>query len=98
MGLAALVRLVPKPGAEDELRTRALDVVADVQGEPGNLLTLVMRDPQSPGDVIMFEVFADQAAIDAHNAAPHSLEKGPFVHALLDRPMEVQRFETLDFG
>jgi quinol monooxygenase YgiN len=96
MAKGALVRLVPKPGAEEELLARLIDVAGDVRGEPGNLLTVVMRDPRQPGDVILFEVFADEAAIEAHNAAPHSLAKGPFVHALLDRPMDVQRFETID--
>ena len=96
MPLAALCRLTPRPGEEAELLTRLLDVAVDVRTEPGNLVTLVLRDPEQPGDVLMFEVFLDQAAIVAHREAQHSIDKGPAVHALLDTPMRVQRFETIE--
>ena len=96
MALAALCRLTPSPGAEAELLRRILDVAGDVRTEPGNLLTLVMRDPERPHDVLMFEVFRDQAAITTHNEAPHSVQKGPAIRALLETPMQVQRFESID--
>jgi quinol monooxygenase YgiN len=95
MPTGGLVRLIPKPGAEAELLARALDVAADVRDEPGNVIALVLRDPARPDDVLMFELFADQQAVEAHRAARHSLEKGPRVHALLETPMEIQRLETI---
>ncbi len=94
MPLAALCRLTPKPGAEEELLTRLLDVAKDVRTEPGNLVTYVLRDPEQPGDVLMFEIFEDMDAILAHREAQHSIDKGPAVHAILNGPMQVQRFET----
>lgn len=95
MSIGGLVRLIPKPGAEAELLERALDVARDVAGEPGNVLALVLRDPASPGDVFMLELFQDEAAIEAHRAAPHTVEKGAAVHGLLAMPMIVQKFEAI---
>lgn len=96
MSIGALVTLVAKPGAEDEMLTRLKDVAQDVRGEPGNLLTLLLADEARPGEVLMVEVYRDQAAIEAHKSAPHTREKGPEVHALLAEPMRVRWLEVID--
>ena len=96
MPIGGFVRLIPKAGAEEELLARALDVAADVRTEPGNVLTLVMHDTEQSNDVFMFELFRDQAAVEAHRVARHSVEKGPFIHALLEVPMEIRRLETIE--
>ena len=94
--IGGLVRLVPQAGAEQDLLARALEVANDVRTEPGNRLALVMRDPREPDTVFMLELFSDAAAIEAHRVAPHTVEKGPKLQALLKTPMEIQRFETID--
>lgn len=94
MAKGGFVRLVPKAGAEAELLERALDVAEDVRTEPGNLLTLVLQDPDRPGEVFMLELFEDEAAVEAHRVAKHTVEKGPKVHAILETPMEIQHIET----
>ncbi|MCB2077342.1 MAG: antibiotic biosynthesis monooxygenase [Novosphingobium sp.] len=96
MAIGGFVRLIPKAGAEDELLERALDVVKDVRTEPGNVLSMVFRDPKAPRDVFMLELFRDDAAVEAHRVATHSVEKGPHIHAILETPMEVQWVETMD--
>lgn len=97
MAVGGFVRLIPRAGAEDELRERALDVAKDVRTEPGNLFTAVFSDPDNPGELLMLEIFTDQDAIDAHRVASHTVDKGQFVHALLETPMKVTRVETLDW-
>lgn len=97
MAIGGLVKLSPQAGAEEELLRRIQDVAEDVRGEPGNLLTLIMRDPENSRDIFMLELFADQSAIEAHRKARHTVEKGPSVHALLDVPMQTQRFEVSDW-
>lgn len=98
MPIGGLVRLSPKPGVEAELLERALEVAGDVSREPGNVLALVLRDPAAPNDVFMLELFKDDAAVEAHRVATHTVEKGPRVHALLATPMEIQRFQTIEAG
>ena len=96
MAIGGFVRLVPKAGKEQELLERAIDVAHDVRTEPGNLVTYVLRDRENGRDVLMFELFTDQAAIEAHREAEHSKAKGPAIHALLETPMQVQWVETTD--
>lgn len=98
MAIGALVTLVPKPGAEQELLERVKDVACDVRGEPGNLLTILLRDPEHAGTVLMFEIYRDQAAIDAHRSAPHTIEKGPAVHGILAEPMHARWFDVIDWS
>lgn len=94
MAIGGFVRLIPKAGKEDELLERLLDVAEDVRTEPGNLVTYVLRDKENRRDVLMFELFTDEAAIDAHREAEHSRGKGPAIHAILETPMQVQWVET----
>lgn len=98
MAIGGFVRLSPKPGAEAELLMRAVDMVGDIRTEPGNVLALLFRDPEQSGDVFMLEMFKDQAAIEAHRVASHSVVKGPAVHALLQSPMEIRRLEIIEPG
>ena len=97
MLIGALVTLTPKPGAERELQERVLDVANDVRKEPGNIMTLVFRDPEHPDDMLMLELFRDAAAMDEHKVAPGTVQKGPAIHALLAEPMKVRWLETLDW-
>lgn len=96
MAIGGFVRLIPKAGKESELLERALDVAEDVRTEPGNLVTYVLRDRENGRDILMFELFTDEAALEAHRDAEHSRTKGPAVHALLEVPMQVQRVESAD--
>lgn len=97
MAIGAFVTLKPKPGAATELFERTIDVIRDVRAEPGNLMSVVLRDPQAPDTVLLFEIYRDQAAIEAHRVAPHSIEKGPAIHALLAEPYHTRWYETIDW-
>ena len=96
MAIGGFVRLVPKAGKETELLERLRDIAEDVRAEPGNLATYVMRDREGGRDLLMFELFTDQAAIEAHKEAEHSRIKAPAIYALLETPMQVQPVEILD--
>jgi len=97
MPIAAFVTMTAKPGAEDELLARLTDVIADVRTEPGNLLAVIVRDPAEPGKFYEFAIYKDQAAIEAHRAADHSVNKGPLVRELFSEPMQPRMFETVDW-
>lgn len=98
MPLGAIVTLVPQPGRAAELRQRALDVADVVRDEPGNVLSLVLSDPQNPEHTLMLELFRDQAAIDAHKLAPATVDHGPLVAPLLAEPIRRLRVETVDWA
>jgi len=70
--LAIWVKVRVKP----ELRQRFLeaievDALASERDEPGCLRFNVLRDEQDETLYYFFEVYRDQAALDAHRATPH---------------------------
>jgi quinol monooxygenase YgiN len=60
-----------KAGKENELRAATLTLVAQVRGEPNNLLYFLHEDHEAPGHFVFYEIFATQADFEAHNATPH---------------------------
>ncbi|MBO0691786.1 MAG: antibiotic biosynthesis monooxygenase [Acidimicrobiaceae bacterium] len=59
-----------------ELRDRFLEVIehdatASVRDEPGCLRFEVLQDASDPDTYYFFEVYADEAAINAHRETPH---------------------------
>lgn len=98
MPLAALIRMTPKPGKAEQLRTLVARAAAHNRTEPGNLLTLVLEDPADPDATMMFEVFADADAVDAHRAAPHAKADAPAIHALMATPLEARWFHADDWS
>lgn len=60
-----------KPGKEDELRAATLPLVAQVRGDPANLVYFLQEDRAKPGHFVFYEVFATRADFEAHNAMPY---------------------------
>jgi quinol monooxygenase YgiN len=60
-----------KPGKEDALRAATLPLIAQVRGDPKNLVYFLQEDRAKPGHFIFYEIFASQADFEAHNAMPY---------------------------
>lgn len=95
MAIGAFVTLTPKPGAHAELLEKTVEVIGDVRTEPGNVMSVTLRDPDQPEKIFLFEIYRDQAAIDAHKVAAHSVEKGPAIHAMFGEPLHTRWLETI---
>ncbi len=52
----------------DELRN---DALGSEQNEPGCMMFNIARDDDDPNLLRLFEVYRDDAAVDAHAATPH---------------------------
>lgn len=78
------------------LRTRGTEAIGEIRSKPGNILVMMLCDPEHPENTLLFEIFEDAAAIEAHHAAAHTARNGPAIHALLGKPMHTRRFETQD--
>ena len=70
--LVNLVKVRVKP----EQRQRFLDAIehdalASERDEPGCLRFNVIQDRQDPNVYLLYEVYEDEKALDAHRAAPH---------------------------
>jgi quinol monooxygenase YgiN len=94
MATAFFVTMTARPGGGEALRAAALDIVGDVAAEPGCLAAWVLADPADPLRTHVFEVYRDEAAIEAHKASAHVRDKGPPLRALYAVPAEVRAFDA----
>lgn len=92
---AVVAEVQAKPGMERALREVTLPLVAAVRSEPNNLLYFLHEDRESPGHFIFYEVFATQAAFEAHNATPHVQAWFARLPELAKGPVKVTRMELL---
>ena len=67
--IEATAFITPAPGRVDELRERLRAVVARTVEEPGCLEFRVFELTDRPGHFVLWERFADQAALEVHMAA-----------------------------
>lgn len=72
--IEATAFITPATGREDELRERLRDVVSKTTEEPGCLEFQVFEQADRPGHFILWEKFADQAALEVHMAAQWTQE------------------------
>jgi quinol monooxygenase YgiN len=68
---AITIVLLPRPGQDRALIDACLAVVAASRAEPGNLFFDVLVS-DAPTEVVFYEAYVDEAAFQAHMAAPHT--------------------------
>ena len=90
-------RVKAMPGKETEAAEALKQMVASVkEKEPRTVAYQCHKVRKTPGTFLFYEVYADQAACDAHMATPHfGILKSLFGN-LLDATIGVQ-VEDLDF-
>ena len=93
--LAMLVKVRVKP----ELRQRFLDAIevdalASERDEPGCYRFNVLQDEKEENVYYFYEVYADQAALEAHRAMPHYAVWRAAADTL-DGPTEATRCRTV---
>ena len=70
--IALMVTINIKPGHKEAFMASMLD---DARGsnndEPGCLRFDVLQDNDNPNRIHLYEVYQDEAALDAHRQAPH---------------------------
>jgi quinol monooxygenase YgiN len=84
-----------KPGKEAELRAATLPLVAFVRSDPKNLVYFLQEDRAAPGHFIFYEIFADRADFEAHNAMPYVKEWFAKLPELADGGVKVMTMEIL---
>ena len=70
--LAIWVKVRVKPeGRQRFLEAIEVDALGSERDEPGCVRFNVLQDETDPNVLYFFEVYRDQAALEAHRAAPH---------------------------
>lgn len=84
-----------KPGRETELRAATLPLIDHVRGDPKNLVYFLQENREVPGHFIFYEIFANRADFEAHNAMPYVQEWFAKLPELADGGVTVMRLEIL---
>ena len=70
--IALIVEINIKPGFKDQFMASMLgDARGSNNDEPGCLRFDVLQDNEDENKLHLFEVYEDEAAVDAHRNAPH---------------------------
>lgn len=93
---AVVAEVQARPGKEDALREATLPLVAKVRAEPDNLLYFLQEDRERPGHFVFYEIFATQAAFEAHNRTPHVQAWFALLPELADGPVKAMRMQILN--
>jgi len=93
--LAIWVKVRVKPeGRQRFLEAIEVDALGSERDEPGCLRFNVLQDEQDQNVYYFFEVYKDQAALEAHRSMPH-YAVWRAVADTLDGPAEATRCQTL---
>lgn len=73
--LAIIVHFEAKP---DQVEAFKREIIAHatrcLEREPGCLQFDVVQDPKNPAHFAVYEIYKDEAAVDAHRSSPHMAE------------------------
>jgi autoinducer 2-degrading protein len=93
--LAILVKVRVKPELREKfLKAIEHDTLGSERDEPGCLRFNVLRDEKDENVYYFYEVYKDQAALEAHRAAPHYAVWRAAADTL-DGPTEATRCTTV---
>jgi len=87
--LIALAVLKARPGKREALRQGLLALIEPTRAEAGNLDYVLFELRDEPGTFYMREAFTNQAALDAHVAAPYFKAFAATIDDLLEEPLRL---------
>jgi len=94
---ALVVKVTVKPEHREKfLAEMRLDAVSSVRDEAGCLLFHVLADEERPEVIHLYELYRDEAAIEAHKATPHFQRWIAVTAGWLAAPVEVRVCTPLD--
>lgn len=90
-----MARITARPESVAALRDVLRELVGPSRDEPGCLGYELLHNQDDPVEFVTIELWADQAAADAHMATPHVAAAIARAGALLAAPPLIHRFVTL---
>lgn len=94
IGVVATLRA--KAGREGEFEAAFAEMAAAVrEHEPGNLLYQLTRSRTETGLYKVLEIYADEAAVEAHRASDHYRAGGRKLRDLVDGPPEIEVLDAV---
>jgi quinol monooxygenase YgiN len=87
-------RIYIAPEHIDEFRELFRELIHFTLQEPGCTGYELFQDPYDPTRFLVFETFVDQAAVEAHFAAPYFAEYGEKIGRLAYKPAEIVVYDV----
>ena len=94
IGLIATIKVQAGKSAEFEAAFAELQAAVRAN-EPGNLQYDLFRSTGEIDTYVVYEQYADEAALEAHKAAPHAREPGGKVGATLAGRPSIQAYTRI---
>ncbi len=93
--ICLVAHLKAKPGREAALAEAVTAIVPQVRAEPGCLGYTAHVSREAPGTVVMYEIWSDQAALDAHARAPALSSLAARFDDLLSEPLGLESLRRI---
>lgn len=94
IGVVAVIRA--KEGREQEFEQAFAEMTAKVKAnEPGNHMYQLTKSRSEPRAYKVLEMYADQAAVEAHGASEHYKEGGRRLRELVEGRPEVEFLDAV---
>ena len=96
MSISLIAKLKVQPGKDAEFEAAAKQMIATVkESEPGTLSYVLHKNTKDATEFIYYEVYQDQAALDAHGKTDHMKAFGGKIGALLAGRPEISILQEI---
>jgi quinol monooxygenase YgiN len=93
--VAYIAKLTAAEGKRDEAMATLGRLVDATDSEPGTLQYVLCADTTDPAAIWLTELYADEAALEAHMSSPAMAEAAGSLAGLLDGPADLRRLEIV---
>ena len=93
--VAYIVKLTAAEGKRDEALATLGHLVEAAESEPGTLQYVLYADATDPVGIWLTELYADEAAFEAHMSSPTMAEAAGSLGGLLDGQADLRRVEIV---
>src|SRR5712692_5165292 len=94
--ITVIASFLPKPGQEARVEQILRGMVGPTRREPGCRRYDLYAANGSPARLVLFEIYQDQASLDADLATEHYKAYRTGITELLSGPIEVRILQSLD--
>ncbi len=96
MAIGVIATLKVQDGKGGEFETVFRDLMAQVKAnEPGNLMYQVVKSRTDALTYVVMELYADQAALEAHGKSDHFKAAGPKIAPTLGGRPDIQYLDSI---
>ena len=97
MAITVIAKLKVKPGCEAQFETAAREMIAAARAaEPGTINYILHKNLRDATEFVYYEVYQDQAALDAHGKTDHMRAFGGKIGPLLAGRADITVLSEID--